>query len=320
MQKKCPECGSSDIKKDGKQRNLQRYKCLFCGKRFQSVKQPKRRRSDLWRQYVWDKQSLVQLAEKHGRSVPWIQKSLDSIVLEQERISPQPLVFAADVSFFSRGDGVLVFRAPRLKRNILWRFVRGENPAMYREAREELEKTGFVFLAVVLDGRRGVREVFSDIHVQMCHFHQKQILKRYLTSKPKLEAGQELSAIGKTITFMREEDFEKLLDDWFGRWEDFLKEKTFESDGKHWHYTHKKIRSAYHSLKNNLPYLFTYQKYPELKIPNTTNSLDGFFSKMKTLLRVHNGLSEERRNRVVSEILNGETKKKKRKPALQKIN
>ena len=269
---------------------------------------------------MWDKQSLAQLAKKHGRSIPWIQKQLDSVVLEQEKAFPQPLVFVADVSFFSRGDGVLVFRSPRLKRNVLWRFVKGENPAMYREARKELEAQGLTFQAVVLDGRRGVREVFSDIHIQMCHFHQKQILKRYLTSKPKLPAGQELLAIGRTLTFIGENDFGKLLDEWFERWEYFLKEKTFESDGKHWHYTHKKIRSAYHSLKNNLPYLFTFQRYPELGIPNTTNSLDGFFSKMKTLLGVHNGLSEERRNRVVSEILNGETKKKKRKSASKLFN
>lgn len=275
---------------------------------------------DLWKEYVWDKQSLVQLAKKHGRSIPWIQKSLDSVVPEKNHIDPQSLVFAADVSFFSRGDGVLVFRSPKFKENIFWRFVRGENPTMYREARKELEKMDFIFRAVVLDGRRGVREVFSGIPVQMCHFHQKAILRRYLTLKPKLEAGQELLAIGKTLTFATEEDFGILLDEWFERWKDFLKEKTFESDGRHWHYTHKKIRSAYHSLKNNLPYLFTFQKYPELKIPNTTNSLDGFFSKMKTLLRVHNGLSEERRNRVVSEILNGENSKKKRKQTSHLFN
>ena len=154
----------------------------------------------------------------------------------------------------------------------------------------------------------------------MCHFHQKQILRRYLTSKPKLEAGQELSAIGRTLTFVTEEDFKKLLDEWSEKWEEFLKEKTFEGDGKHWHYTHKKIRSAYHSLKINLPYLFMFQRYPELRMPNTTNCLDGFFSQMKKLLGVHRGLSEERRNKVVSEILNGEMKKKKKKLAPQKIN
>lgn len=279
-----------------------------------------RKHLDLWKKYVWGKQTLTQLAEKHTRSVPSIQKDLDSIVPEQDRIHPQSLVFIADVSFFSRGDGILVFRSPELKKNIRFQFVPGENPAMYREMRKELEQEGFVFQAIVLDGRRGVREVFSDIPVQMCHFHQGQILKRYLTSKPKLLAGQELLAIGKTLTFLDETSFEKILNEWFAEWESFLKERTYAEDEKHFHYTHKRIRSAYRSLKNNLPYLFTFQRFPELKIPNTTNSLDGFFSQVKKLLRVHTGLAEERRNKVVSEILNGKPKKKKRKPASQFFN
>jgi len=104
------------------------------------------------------------------------------------------------------------------------------------------------------------------------------------------------------------------------RWEDFLKERTYADDGKHFHYTHKKIRSAYHSLKNNLPYLFTFQRYPELHMPNTTNTLDGYFSQMKKLLRVHNGLSEERRNKVVEEILNGKNERKTKKIAPRKYH
>ena len=179
---------------------------------------------------------------------------------------------------------------------------------MYRKARQAIEQRGFVFQGIVLDGRKGVREVFSDMPVQMCHFHQKAILRRYLTSKPKLEASQELQAIGRTLVFVSEKDFTQLLTEWHEKWEVFLKERTFESDGKHWHYTHKKIRSAYRSLVTHLPYLFTFERYPELHIPNTTNCLDGFFNQIKKLLRVHNGLSEERRNRMVFEILNGKKK------------
>jgi hypothetical protein len=154
-----------------------------------------------------------------------------------------------------------------------------------------------------LDGRKGVREAFSDIPVQMCLFHQKMILRRYLTQSPKLQAGIELKALGDTLTFIQEEDFKKLLLEWYERWEKFLKEKTYEEDKKHWHYTHKKIRSAYRSLKENQEYLFTYQRYPELKIPKTTNSLDGSFGHMKTLLKVHRGISKERRFKMIEEIL-----------------
>ncbi|HWQ59744.1 MAG TPA: hypothetical protein VN420_01195 [Candidatus Fimivivens sp.] len=88
------------------------------------------------------------------------------------------------------------------------------------------------FLGVVLDGRKGVREVFSDIPVQMCHFHQKQVLRRYLTLKQKLEAGQELLALGRILPFSKEDDFIQLLEKWFLRWEDFLKERTCADVGE----------------------------------------------------------------------------------------
>ena len=51
-----------------------------------------------------------------------------------------------------------------------------------------------------------------------------------------------------------------------------MKEKSYNDEGK-WRYVHDKTRSAYNSLKRNLPYLFTY-KNNNLDIPNTTNSIE----------------------------------------------
>jgi len=65
----------------------------------------------------------------------------------------------------------------------------------------------------------------------------------------------------------------------------------------------KRIRSAFRSLHAHLPFLFTYQRHPHLHIPNTTNSLDGSFGKLKQLLNVHCGLTTQRRYRLIQEIL-----------------
>ena len=77
----------------------------------------------------------------------------------------------------------------------------------YQKGRMKVRKLGFTIKAIVLDGRPGVRNLFSDIPVQMCHFHQKQITRRYLTSNPKLEAGIELKAIVDTLTYATEDEF-----------------------------------------------------------------------------------------------------------------
>ena len=249
------------------------------------------------------------MAKKYDLSEKWIQTKLDendikSIVkLNQNK----ELVLVADTTFFSRSEGLTVFREPNLKKNVWWKQTQGEKREVYRLGREHLEKNGFKITAVILDGRIGIREVFNGLPVQMCHFHQKRIMTRYLTSRPKLEAGQELRMIVKNIPSSNEEKLTKELNNWFEKWKNFLKEKTTDLNTGRWFYTHKRIRSAYRSLITNLPYLYTYQKYSELKIPNTTNSLDGYFNRLKSLLNIHRGLNPKRRYRMIVEILTGRT-------------
>lgn len=194
-------------------------------------------------------------------------------------------------------------RCPRLKKNVYFHEVITEKPIEYARARIALEQRGFTIVAAVIDGKRGVQRVFRDIPLQLCQFHQIAIVRRYLTGRPKLPAGRELRAITLALTTVTEKPFRELLELWHERWQHFLKERTIAADGRHWFFTHRRIRSAYRSLITNLPYLFTYQKFPALHIPNTTNSVDGFFSQLKQLLNTHRGLTARRRYRLIQEIL-----------------
>jgi len=212
-------------------------------------------------------------------------------------------VAIADVTFFKRDFGLCVIRAPHLKINICAQEVKTESVDVYRQGRFDLEKSGYIFKAIVLDGRPGVRQIFSDIPIQMCHFHQKQIITRYLTNNPKLEAGIELKKITNTLCQTNEKDFTNALNAWHKKWSSFLKERTTDPLAGKWFYTHKRLRSAYRSLKINLPYLFTYQKHPELNIPNTTNALDGCFAYLKELVRVHRGINKTLKRKIIQEIL-----------------
>lgn len=196
-----------------------------------------------------------------------------------------------------------MFREPNLKKYLAWKEIYSETPGQYEQLKLELESQGFNIIAVVLDGKMGVRNVFSGIPIQMCQFHQVAIVIRYLTRKPILEAGKELRQIALQLTKSGEKEFTKLLNDWQIKWQYFLKEKTVNPITEKWNYTHRRIRSAYRSLKTNLPYLFTYQKYPELKIPNTCNSIDGSNTTLKNLLRVHRGVNRENRYKMICQIL-----------------
>lgn len=238
----------------------------------------------------------------------WVRKQLDTIVVSALKLIPQLTVVIADTTFWGRHYGVCVFRSVHLKKNIWWHEVERELMANYYYAKKILESKGWSFSAAVVDGRRGLINVFKGIPVQMCQFHQVQIVIRYITTRPRTEAGKDLLALVRTLTKTDETTFTAALCVWFQKWELFLNEKTvstFASGKTTSPYTHKGVRSAYSSLKRNLPYLFTYQKYPELNIPNTTNSLDGSFSNLKKKLSVHHGLGRVRRYKVISEILSG---------------
>lgn len=260
-------------------------------------------RKIVWKDFVWNYQTLNQLCSKYKKGKDWIRKQLKLFRVSPGTVSPQPLVLIADTTFFKRMFGMLVFRSPKLKRNIYWKEVAGETIQTYQNARIALESKGFTFKAIVLDGRPGIRRVFSDIPIQMCQFHQIAIVNRHLTTRPRLEASGELRKIAMKLTITDEASFTGRLDKWYEKWKDFLKEKTTDPVTGKWFYTHKRLRTAYRSLRTNLPYLFTYQKYPELNIPNTCNSLDGSFSHLKTLIRTHRGIGKELKLKMIDEIL-----------------
>ena len=174
----------------------------------------------------------------------------------------------------------------------------------YQKGRMRVQKLGFTIKAITLDGRPGVRNLFSDIPVQMCHFHQKQIVRRYITGNPKLEASIEMKAIVDTLANTNEKTFTAEFQAWCNKWDSFLRERTTDPFTGKWCYTHKRVRSAKRSIKNNLPYLFTYLEYPNLKIPNTTNSLDGSFSWLKQKVGIHRGMTKENRAKIIEYILN----------------
>jgi hypothetical protein len=276
---------------------------MACTRQFQNHSRRKRIENTIWHEYVYQRQTIQQLSTKHRRGKDWIRDRIQNIPTREHNHTPQPVVAIADVTFFGRSSGICVIRSPHLKKNLYVQEVTHETVDVYRQGRIALEQMGYTLQAIVLDGRPGVRQLFADIPVQMCHFHQKQIITRYLTRNPKLAAGIELKGLTATLCKTNEDDFTSALDTWYTHWSLFLKQRTIEPQTGKWHYTHKRLRSAYRSVRQNLPFLFTYKKYPDLNIPNTTNSLDGCFAYLKELVRVHRGSTRNLKMKIIDEIL-----------------
>lgn len=297
-------CGIA--KHNGRRRGVQRYKCTECSKTFQGARRPRGVAQTIQKSYVHQKQTLTELGAAYGRSLPWVRKQLDSVPFEKRSIVPQPTVILADTTFWGRSYGVTVFRSPSLKRNLWWTEVSSEKMITYQYGRKILEEQKWMLTAAVVDGRRGLTTVFKDLPVQVCQFHQMKTVTKYVTRKPQTIEGQTLRALVLMLATSTEAEFTEALAQWKQTYSHVLTDKTKILGTNRWYYTHKKTRSAYMSIERNLPYLFTYLKYPELHIPNTTNSIDGFFSGLKKKVSAHAGLRRDRRYKLISLLLDGE--------------
>jgi len=139
-----------------------------------------------------------------------------------------------------------------------------------------------------------------SVPVQYCHFHQVKTVTTYTTKKPKTECGKDLKELILELKNLSKKDFVTKLELVKTKHYQFLNERN-EVDPKQ--FKHQNLRKALRSITNNLPYLFTYQEYSHLKIPTTTNSADGSFGQWKKKIKLHNGISVDRKKQMINRIL-----------------
>lgn len=193
----------------------------------------------------------------------------------------------------------MVFRSYELKKNLLRKEVKRENKKDYIDWIYELQQQWRTIKAVVSDGKKWVLWSVLWIPSQMCHFHQKQIVQRYITQNPILEANIELKEIAESICKFSKRSLKLLLDDRYRRYKTFLWERN-----EHWNLIHNRTKQAYNSIVRNLKYLYTYKDYKWIiDIPPTTNSLESIFSQLKTYLWVHRWLTKERKLKFIFSYL-----------------
>ena len=208
----------------------------------------------------------------------------------------------------------MIFRAVNAKRNLLWFEIEYETVADYLIGVNRILKAGWDIQGFVIDGRKGVAQALQVIApVQYCQFHQKKTVKNYLTSNPQTLPATELKRIADRLTITDRPSLEGWLQEWYTRWGETIKEHTVHPESNSWSYTHRRLRAAYFSLLHNLPWLYTCHermaKPGKLPIPNTTNSLDGSISHLRTKIRVHSGVKKLSRKKITDTLLRGKTPK-----------
>lgn len=116
-----------------------------------------------------------------------------------------------DAAFYGkRRDklGTLVFMDSITHEILIWKHIQTEEVSDYKYLLNEL-----LIQSVTIDGKRGVSSVFKEYPAQMCPFHQKRIVQRYIiTLHPKLEASQKLQKIMSRLKYSNKTRFTRALD------------------------------------------------------------------------------------------------------------
>ena len=304
--KSCPYCYCTNVTKHGKTHGRQRYECQDCYTTWSGLPRTERRQQKLWHEYAFEGASIATLATRWHKSPTTIRRFVSNYTVPDWLSRPRLVTVILDVTYF-KGFGVLVAYDPYAKqvrgydRVLYYAVLEGtERTRDYDVATDTLEAMGFVIRAAVIDGRRGVKAMLErkGIPVQYCQFHQLQTITQCLTKRPVLTPNKELRAIALSLTRTTREYFSYQLDKWYAEHGDWLKERYIEPKTGRTRYQHDRTRRAYFSLQRNLDTLFTYHNEQlqahDVRLPNTTNPLDGQFGVWKKRINKHPGASKQR--------------------------
>ncbi len=305
------------MQKWGKNKNGSiRFRCKFCSKSKTRKRSDlsKKYKKELFQKWLLGKLSLSEIAEKYHVTrqtlyawfAPFWSKEPTP---KQVKIANKVLII--DGKYVERNASVLLATCDKNIASCY--FSQRENYFSWKAFFDSFKQIPF---AIVCDGQRGmlkaINERFPAIIVQRCQFHVVQYCTTRLTKKPETVAAQEFRELVLQIAKIKTEEQLKIwlaeYKCWYQIHKDFLKEKTHQpynltpTGRPKWHYTHGRLHAAHSHLKNSLPNLFRYLRYPQ--IPNTTNFVEGAINaQMQEKLRFHRGLKLEKRRILIAHFL-----------------
>jgi len=158
-----------------------------------------------------------------------------------------------------------------------------------------LKKEGLNPCCITMDGEQGVmravHEIWPDVKIQRCLYHIQSQGMSWLRTYPKTQAGRDirflLSALCSIQTVKERDIFIQNFYQWLKRYSNFIsslpKNLVAFND----------LKRTVSLINNALPNMFHYLDNP--LIHKTNNSLESFYSRLKSDYRRHRGLTQNRK-------------------------
>ncbi len=105
-------------------------------------------------------------------------------------------------------------------------FIKSETTADYLNAVRSIEARGYLIKGIIIDGKQALFNLLAGYNLQMCQFHMKQIIRRYLTNNPRLKAARALKELIVTLPSITETEFKERYISWRNFWADTLNKRS----------------------------------------------------------------------------------------------
>jgi transposase-like protein len=291
---------------NGLVRGKQRWLCPSCGKTFGLSGMPiKRERQKIWfDRWICEGYSMRQLVKQSGYSRSTIQRII-SYWLSHSPNSVRELrafkYLAVDGSYLlARKTAVVGIADPVARCLVEGRYGIKEGERRMYDWCLKLREEGLMPKSITIDGLRQVQTlleaVWPGVTIQRCLVHIQRQGLAWCRRDPHKAAVKRLRRLFEIVTHINSIDKrDQFIRQWL-EWEEHFGKPIDSRPGRGKVFSDvKRARSLLHYA---LPNMFHY--LDDLQIPNNTNWLEGYFSRLKSRYRQHRGLSGKNRNNYFS--------------------
>jgi transposase-like protein len=156
-----------------------------------------------------------------------------------------------------------------------------------------LKQQGIEPRSITIDGNlhifKVVKTLWSECIIQRCLVHIQRQGLSWCRRNPKrtdaIKLRQLFLQVCHISSLVQSEEFISE----FNKWEKRYGQRIIQNKNRGW--VASDLQRARSMLINALPYMFNYLR--DNKIPNTTNAIEGYFSRLKQHYRQHKGLSKK---------------------------
>lgn len=204
-----------------------------------------------------------------------------------------------DATYFHK-DGCLLNLMDAISGKVIAHcHVRGES---FKEALPwftKLKEHGLNPSYMTVDGEqsimRAIKLVWPGVVLQRCLYHIQREGMRWLRTNPKTQAGRELrsllSSLSSVKTAEERDSFVDAYRSWVNKYRESIRSLPREIIAS------KDLRRTMVLINNALPDMFRYIDNPQIR--PTTNSLEGFHSRLKAAYWRHRGLTKSHRPKYI---------------------